>query len=69
MKWRQNKKLIAVRKFLANMHKTKRKKTISCTCKGLLTDETLEQILKRLTDFKRYSKRKKWTCCIIYTHL
>lgn len=67
MKSRQNRKLIAVRKFLANMHEIKRKKAISSTWKGLFTDETSDQTLKRLMNFKRYSKGKKWTHCIIHT--
>lgn len=61
MELRQNRKLIAVRRLLAKVPKIKRKKVISYTWKGFFADETSEQTLKRLMDFKRYSKGKEWT--------
>lgn len=61
MKSGQKTKLIAVRKFPAKVHEIKRKKVISPTWEVLPADETSEQTLKRLMDFKRYSKRKERT--------
>lgn len=61
MKLGQKTKLIAVRKFPAKVHKIKRKEVISPTWEVLPADEASEQSLKRLMDFKRYSKRKEWT--------